>query len=75
MTLFTNAKWDRSVMNILALTTLSSVAPLAMTMAFRLSNACRTCASMSPFTNSLVTGSIGIWPETQMVLPTLAACE
>ena len=30
---------------------------------------------MSPFTNSLVAGSRGIWPETQMVLPTRTACE
>src|SRR5271169_5722595 len=75
MILLTSPKCDRSIKNTVALTTSSRLAPAATTMAFRLSKAWRTCASMSPFTSSLVAGSRGICPETQMVLPTLTACE
>jgi len=58
-----------------ALTTSSSVAPAASTMAFMFSKQRRTWASMSPATSSLVCGSKGICPDTQMVLPTRTACE
>src|SRR5690606_8064378 len=75
ITALTSANWPRLVRYSPTRATSSSEPPAASHTAFRLSNARRACAAMSPATSSPVAGSIGICPDRYTVSPQRTACE